>query len=349
MTASNSSAASPTAAPERTVGPAFTPSSTLAPTLTPTAAPLTTTLLFTGVIVPARCVQAALDRIGDPNHPYVEVGDTLRAADLSIGVFNATMSDRAERTGCQITYTLVGDPNNADALAAAGFDLMSVATNHIKDCGKMKSWCNEAFFDTLDNLQRVGIAAVGGGENLAAALQPVVLTVNGVRFGFVSLGDSKMDEFVFAGDTAPGIAHLDEQNARAAIAAARQAADVVIALPHWGSEDNWVANWIQRSQARYLVEAGADLVVGNHTHVLQGIQTIDGTDVFYGLGNFMFDQDLRDHRQGVILLVRFVGTRYAGYELIPVYHDRDGRIHFAGPPEAATILQNIRNASAPLQ
>ena len=78
-------------------------------------------------------------------------------------------------------------------LPRAGFDVMSVATNHIKDCGLNKSWCNEAFFDTLENLQRVGILTVGAGKNLEEALQPVVVTINGVRFGFVSLGDSKQD------------------------------------------------------------------------------------------------------------------------------------------------------------
>ncbi len=315
---------------------------TLLPTPQP---PVTTTLLFVGVIVPARCVQASLDALGDPDHPYKEVKPVISAADLAVGVFNATMSDRVTHTGCQKTYQLVGSPDNADAMARAGFDLMSVATNHIKDCGLMKGWCDFTFFDTLDNLKRVGIQTVGAGQDLQQALQPVVVTLNGVRFGFVSLGDSKMNEIVFASDTNPGIAYLDEENARQAITAARQAADVVIALPHWGSEDNYVPNWIQRQQAQYLVEAGADVVVGNHTHVVQAIQELEGKPVFYGLGNFVFDQDLRDHRQALILLVHFVGARFVGYELIPTVGDRDGRAHIAEPDEAASILEKIEAAS----
>jgi poly-gamma-glutamate synthesis protein (capsule biosynthesis protein) len=314
------------------------------PTLTATAVP-TTTLLFTGVIVPARCVQAALDTNGSPDHPYVEVKPVIQSADLAVGVYNATMSHRVEHTGCVDTYQLVGSPQNADALQRAGFDLMNVATNHIKDCGPMKSWCNETFFDTLENLRRVDIPYVGAGKDLEQALQPQVLVVNGVRFGFVALGDSKMDQSVFATETNPGIAHLDEANLRAAIAAARKVSDVVVAMPHWGSEDNYVPNWNQRTQARQLIAAGADLIVGNHTHVVQAIQEIDGIPVFYGLGNFVFDQGLRDHRQGVILLVKFRGTQYAGYELIPVRHDRDGRVHIVDPVEAAEIIENIRQAT----
>jgi poly-gamma-glutamate synthesis protein (capsule biosynthesis protein) len=234
-------------------------------------------------------------------------------------------------------------------MARAGFDVMSVATNHIKDCGLMKSWCDYAFFDTLDNLRRVGILPVGAGEDLEQALQPVVVTVNGVRYGFVSLGDSKLSETVFAAEGHPGIARLTEENIQAALAAARHIADVVIALPHWGSEDNRIPNWIQRQQAQMLVSAGADLVVGNHTHVVQAIQELDGVPVFYGLGNFVFDQDLRDHRQGVILLVRFLGTQYLGYELIPTHVDRDGRVHIADPEEAAEILERIEQISQAIQ
>ncbi len=323
--------------------PSATPT---APTNTATSTPEPITrLIFTGVIVPARCVQAHLDEIKNPDYPYEEVKHILSDADLSIGSFNAVMSKNVEHTGCVWTYQLVGSPDNADALKNAGFDLMSVATNHIKDCGLMQSWCENTFFDTLDNLKRVGILTVGAGANLSEALEPVVVTINGIRFGFVSLGDSKLSTTVFATEDHPGIAHLSEENMREAIAKARQQADVVIALPHWGPEDELLPNWIQRGQARYIVAAGADLVIGNHTHVVQAYQVIDDIPVFYGLGNFVFDQGLRDHRQGVILVITFEGTRYAGFEMIPTHVDPDGRVHLADAAESAEILERVETAS----
>jgi poly-gamma-glutamate synthesis protein (capsule biosynthesis protein) len=209
----------------------------------------------------------------------------------------------------------------------------------------MKSWCDYTFFDTLENLRRVGILTVGAGENLKKALEPVVVEIKGVRFGFVSLGDSKLSPVVFAGEDHPGIAHLNEENMRVAIQAARRVSDVVIVLPHWGSEDIILPNGIQRNQAQYIVDAGSDLVVGNHTHVVQAYQQIDGIQVFYGLGNFVFDQGLRDHRQGVILLIQFKGVDYIGYEMIPTHVDQDGRVHIADPEEAAEILERVRQAS----
>jgi poly-gamma-glutamate capsule biosynthesis protein CapA/YwtB (metallophosphatase superfamily) len=303
--------------------------------------------VFTGVIVPARCVQAAIDARQDPDYLYSEVKPFIAGADIAVGTLNATIGDLPPHTGCVSTYVLVGGSQNADALARAGFDVMSVATNHIKNCG-ISNCGDQAFFDTLMNLHRVGISPVGAGENHAQAMQPVVIEANGVRFGIVSLGH--IEPLAFAGEDTPGIAVLNEQNIRAAIAAARKESDVVIAMPHWGPEDSARPTYIQRDLAEVIVEAGADLVVGNHTHVLQGLQELDGVPVFYGLGNFVFDQTWAlDHQQGAILEVTFEGQRYAGYELLPTHVDGDGTVHLAGSEEAATILERVRQASQGLQ
>jgi poly-gamma-glutamate synthesis protein (capsule biosynthesis protein) len=334
------------------ITPTFTPFQPLpttavpSPTLTATPqSPPEITLLFTGVIVPARCVQTAIDARGEADYIFEQVRTILTQADLAVGTLNATMSDYPPRTGCRQTFVLVGGSSNADALQRAGFDLMSVATNHIKNCG-IGDCGDRAFLDTLDNLRRVNILPVGAGMNLAEAMQPVVVTVKGVRFGFVSLG--LVEPLAFASETTPGIAVLNEANLRAAIAAARQAADVVVAMPHMGPEDAPFPQEYQQEYARIAVEAGADLVVGNHTHVVQGIQQIDGVQVFYGLGNFVFDQDWDlAHQQGVIALVRFSGAQYTGYDLIPTHVDGDGTVRLAQGDEAAQILQRIQSASLP--
>jgi Bacterial capsule synthesis protein PGA_cap len=325
---------------ERTATSTQAPAETDEPEPTPLSE---TSLLFTGVIVPARCVQAAIDARGDSNYLFARVRDLISQADLAIGTLNATISDYPPHTGCVFTYVLVGSSSNADAMAAAGFDVMSVATNHIKNCG-LSNCGDRAFFDTLENLKRVGISPVGAGANLAEASRPVVKIVNGIRFGIVSLG--QIEPMAFAGENSPGIAVLTEESLREAVAAARQVSDVVIAMPHWGPEDVPNPNWSQRNLARVAVEAGADLIVGNHTHVVQAIQEIDGVPVFYGLGNFVFDQTwASDHMQGVILRLKFEGQRYLGYELIPTHVDGDGTVRLAGADEAAEILNRIWDAS----
>lgn len=330
--------------PTETYLPSPVPSPTL--TASPTVEP-EITLLFTGVIVPARCVQSGIDARGDAGYLFEDVRSLISGADLAVGTLNATLSDATPHTGCVFTYVLVGDTRSAVAMGEAGFDLMSVATNHIKNCS-LPNCGDRAFFDTLDALRLYGITPIGAGANLAEALQPVVVEVQGVRFGFVSLG--MVEPMAFAGEDSPGIAVLNGDNLRSAIAAAREISDVVIVMPHWGPEDTPNPNSYQLEYAQIAVDAGADLVVGNHTHVVQAIQEIDGIQVFYGLGNFVFDQtwDLA-HQQGVILLARFRGARFEGYELVPTHVDGDGAVHLAGAAEAAEILQRIEDASAALR
>ncbi len=323
------------------------PTATSIPTDTPTTRPAPDiTLLFTGVIVPARCVQSAIDARGDANYVYDEVRGAISSADLAIGTLNTTLSDLSTHTGCIETYVLVSDSRSAEAAAAAGFDVMSVATNHIMNCSGASCGdnYNRAFFDTLDNLRQNNILTVGAGLNLAEAMQPVVVEVKGVRFGIVSLG--MVDALRYAGENSPGIAALTDENLTGAISAARQESDVVIAMPHWGPEDVPDPNSYQLHYAQAAVDAGADVVVGNHTHVVQAIQDINGIDVFYGLGNFVFDQnwDLA-HQQGAMLLLHFSGAQYTGYELIPTHVDFDGTVHIAQGEEAESILQRIQEAS----
>jgi poly-gamma-glutamate capsule biosynthesis protein CapA/YwtB (metallophosphatase superfamily) len=263
---------------------------------------------------------------------------------------NTTLSDLSTHTGCIVTFVLVSDSRSAKAAGEAGFDVMSVATNHIKNCSGASCGdnYNRAFFDTLDNLRANNIQPVGAGMNQEDALQTAVAEVKGIRFGFVSLG--MVEPNAFAGEDSPGIAELTDENLRTAIVNARGESDVVIAMPHWGPEDSSDPNSYQLHFAQVAVEAGADVVVGNHTHVVQAIQQINGIDVFYGLGNFVFDQnwDLA-HQQGVILQLHFYGKEYAGYDLIPTHVDGDGTVHIAGAAEAEQVLQRIQDASEALR
>ena len=325
--------------------PTHTPITTQTYTPSPTSPPRIS-LLFTGIIVPGRCVQAAIDFRDDPGYPYSAVRHLIQEADLAIGTLNASISDYPPTTGCVPTFVLVGDARNATALAQAGFDVMSVATNHIKNCG-LANCGDRAFLDTLQNLRQAGVLPVGAGNNLAEALLPVVITIQGVRFGIVSLG--QIEPMTFAGEETPGIAELNEEHLRASIEAARQVSDVVIAMPHWGPEYSPNPNYYQLHFAQVAVEAGADLVVGNHTHVVQSVQELAGVQVFDGLGNFVFDQNWsRETQQGVILKVEFEGDRYLGYELIPTRVDGEGHVSLADETEAAEILERIEAASRKL-
>jgi poly-gamma-glutamate synthesis protein (capsule biosynthesis protein) len=308
--------------------------------------------LFTGAIVPGRCVQAAIDEQGNADFLYDDVREIISTADIAVGTLNAALSDYAPRTGCINTFVLVGGSNNADAMANAGFDVMSVATNHIKNCG-LSTCGDRAFWDTMDNLDRVGILPVGAGKNIEDAMQPVVVEKNGIRFGFISLGE--IESRAFADENTPGIAPLPEDfaeaedNLRSAIAAAKEISDVVIAMPHWGSDYSDTPNYRQLFFDQVAVEAGADLVIGNHPHVIQGMREIDGIPVFYSLGSFVFDQDWsRETQQGIVVVVTFRGRELSDYDVLPVHIDGNGHVYIAESPEAEEILTRFQELSADL-
>src|SRR4030042_6533088 len=130
-----------------------TPTPVILPTEATTKQPMPQiTLLFTGVIVPARCVQSAIDARGDADYIYDEVRGFISSADLAVGTLNTTLSDLSPHTGCADTYVLVSDSRSAEAASSAGFDVMSVATNHIKNCAGASCGgnYNRGFFSHLD-------------------------------------------------------------------------------------------------------------------------------------------------------------------------------------------------------
>ena len=300
-------------------------------------------LAFTGQIVPGRCVQAEVDAHGSADYIYEDVSDILTQVDWAIGTLNAALSDYAPQTGCVETFVLVGSSNNADAMADAGIDMMSVATNHIKNCSLTN--CGDiAFFDTLDNLNRVGIVPVGAGINLEEASRPVYVEIRGITFGFVSLGE--IEPLAFAGEDSPGIGILTEDTLVAEITEAKENADVVIFMPHWGPEYTHKPNPIQLRFAKIAVSAGADLVIGNHTHYIQGYEMLNGVPVFYGLGNFVFDQTQeRQRQQSVVLRVHFEGDEFVTFELIPTINEKNGTIHIANQNEAVEIFKYLRETN----
>jgi poly-gamma-glutamate synthesis protein (capsule biosynthesis protein) len=242
---------------------------------------------------------------------------------------------------------------NADAMANAGFDLMNMATNHIKNCG-LSSCGDRAFLDTLENLERVGIQKVGAGKNIDEAMTPTMIEKNGIRFGFVALGE--IESRAFASQDVPGIAPLPrdfetaEANLRSAIRAAREVSDVVIAMPHWGSDYSSAPNYRQLFFDQVAVEAGADLVIGTHPHVIQGMREIGGIPVFYSLGSFVFDQDWSlETQQGIVVVVTFQERTLLDYEVIPVHIDGDGHVQIAEPETYDEILGRFEALSDDLK
>jgi poly-gamma-glutamate synthesis protein (capsule biosynthesis protein) len=330
-------------------GPVDTPTAVTSPTATPvpTSTPVpVTTLLFTGDIIPARCTLAKLDAIGDYNAAFDALRPQLTGADITIGSLDSTLANSSVPIGCTPTFNLAGPAAFATALRDAGFDVMSHAANHIKDCGNANC-ADVAVTETIANLRANSIEPTGSGATLAEARTPAIVERNGVRFAFLAYDD--IATYYHASDTAAGAAPLDAATIADDIARARTMADVVVVLPHWGAEYTASPSARQREVSRIAAVAGAHLIVGNHAHWVAAHEQIGETFVAYALGNFVFDQDWSlETQQGAMLEVTFTGAAMTDSRYIPIHIYDEYQPRPAPEAEATQIIERIESASAAL-
>lgn len=338
---------------------AVTSAPTAAPVARPTATAViepspspepTITLMFTGDIQLGRCVYTLAQATGDLTSPFAALADTLSAADLTIGSLDGTISDVNPPGRCAEDHrNLLGPTAMLPGLTRAGFDVITTATNHARDCGLVRGCVYESLLDTRANLLAAGIQPVGTGADLAGALAPVILEVKGVRIAF--LGLSGIDASLWASPETPGTGPLDQKVYTAAVQAAAADSDLVVVLPHWGQEYKNELSWLQITHADALAAAGADLIVGNHPHRVQAIETLPtGSVVAYALGNFVFDQQWSDGSmftiQGIVLKVVLRGSEIVEVTPIPIQIFDNFQPRLAPAESAGMIAAEIEQSLA---
>ena len=237
------------------------------------------TIVFGGDVDLDRRVREVIARQG-VDAPWRGIGPTLRAADLAFLNLECAISTRG--TPENKTYTFRGDPSALRGAVNAGVDVFSLANNHTLDYGV------DAFFDTIRHVNAAGIKTTGAGRDLAAALKPAVFTVNGRRVAFLGLNAIVPHPKWKAGPDHPGMLWDDDAVITRAVRDARRVADIVIPYFHWGIEYTYSPSAAQRRAARTAIRAGATMVIGGHTHVLQPIEVVDGRLVAWSMSNLVF-------------------------------------------------------------
>jgi poly-gamma-glutamate synthesis protein (capsule biosynthesis protein) len=295
------------------------PTATSAPTLTPSATPDTrpVTIAITGDLMLARSVGQRLVATDDA-FPFTHTAEYLRGFDLTVGNLECVVSTLGAPQPKQ--YTFEAPVKSFERLVAAGFDIVSLANNHSGDYGKT------AFTDMLSKVPGYGLTPLGGGLNRAAAHTPVIRKVHGTTLGFLAYCEIQPENFA-ATDTSPGHAWLEEASMRADIQAARPQADFLIVFQHWGVEYETVESSHQQALARAAIDAGADLVVGAHPHVVQPHEIYQGKPIIYSLGNFVFDLMWGVAAVGNVLALTVQGSRLLDWKL------RAARIGDYGQPD----------------
>ena len=275
------------------------------------------TLLFVGDIMLSRGVGRMIAREADPRYPFLRIAEMTRKADFAFGNLEGVISDRGAPQGGG--YLFRAEPATADGLSYAGFDGLSVANNHSMDYGR------EAYDDTLARLTARGIAPI--------TKEPYVTTI----------GDAAVPLVAYA----PVLPSFDQAAAITTITTLRTSStlpqvDLIAVSLHWGEEYAQAPSKSQRELAHTLIDAGADLIIGHHSHVVQEIeryeakpfitpsssvipakagiqkQTLDypvkpDKDNFlgdatrvgyiaYSLGNFVFDQNFSEETMQGLML-----------------------------------------------
>jgi len=245
----------------------------------------------------------------DPNQCFELVREQLRRADIGFCQLEVNLTERGVRLP-QVRHTHRAKASSAQALARAGVGVVSFASNHCLD------WGPDGFFDTIENLRAAGLEVVGVGADIERARQPVFVERHGIRIAFLAYC-SILPAHYWADMKRPGCAPLraftiyepiepdqpgtparvhtyahraDLAALCADIAAAKQRADHVVVSMHWGIHfvPAVIADY-QREAAHRAIDAGADLILGHHAHILKGAEVYRGKTILYSIGNFAVD------------------------------------------------------------
>ncbi len=262
----------------------------------------------------------------------------LQKVDILVANNEFPFTDRGTPTEGK-TYTFRADTGTVSYLHDMGVDAAVLANNHIYDFGEV------GLLDTLDTLEGAGIPYVGAGRNLKEASAPVYYIVNDMKIALVAATQiERLDNPDTKGatqETAGVFRCWDPELLYETVKLAKENSDFVIVYIHWGTENVSEPDWAQLEQAPKLAEAGADLIIGDHPHCLQGITYFDDTPVIYSMGNFWFNSKTVDTGMVKVTINR---DGLKSFQFIPAVQS-DCRVNLAAGEEKERILSYMRDLS----
>lgn len=309
------------------------------------AADGTFTITFAGDILmdPGYAAGDALTKRGAEGSFDEEALSIMRNADLF--VVNNEFAFTSRGTAVSKQYNFRADPKNAQILKDMGADLVTLGNNHTYDYGE------EGLLDTLDTLKTAGVPYIGAGKDLEEASSPAVYTISGFRISLVNA------ETILFNSNPPAQCALEGKPGTfdcyrpemlfEAVRKAKAESDYCIAVLHWGSEGKSTPNEKQLMLSRGAAEAGADLIIGGHPHVLQTIGRAGAVPVVYSLGNYLFHSGTYD--TGVIQAVfRPSEKRLESLRFVPM-QCRNMKVFTLSGSEKERLLKYMRSLSPEVQ
>jgi len=275
-------------------------------------------LSATGDIMLGRRVGKLLDENGWES-AYRGFSDLFNRSDLVFGNLECSLSDRGEKLLGKGIW-LRASPDKADLLKEGGFSLVSLANNHILDYG------NDALLDTISFLDEKEIGHVGAGKDIEAAREPEIFKKGDTSIGFLAYNEFsyyfwsyKEKRKFLAEKDLPGTAPMDLSPLIEDVKKLKSSVDMVAVSLHWGIEESNNETQEQRRIAHALIDAGADIIIGHHPHVIQGLEIYKNRPILYSLGNYIFDQNDENNKQGMVAEIEILKGELQALSLYPLY------------------------------
>ncbi|WP_353096539.1 CapA family protein [Tissierella praeacuta] len=271
-----------------------------------------TTISLVGDILMDGSVRVHINKNGI-EYPWEMVKNYFQEDDITIGNLETSITTKGTKWANK-KFNFRSDPKNLKAMKEAGIDIVSVANNHSLDYG------HDGFLDTLNYLDKYEIKMVGGGKNKQEAMEGIIVEKNGVKVGVLSFSRVVPDVKWYATDKRSGIVGAYDVHIKGIvdrIKEMKEEVDVLVLSIHWGVERSNIPRKSEIDLARKLVDAGADIVMGHHPHVLQGIEIYNGKPIFYSLGNFVFGSKNGLTSNTIIGQINLIGKDIESIQIIP--------------------------------
>jgi len=265
-----------------------------------------------------------------------EVVDIMTSADIMVANNEFTVSNRGSKMPNKY-YTFRGSPERLSIYEEMGVDLVTLANNHVYDFGEI------AFYDLLDSLEDYNIPYIGAGRNITEAMEPYYFYINGYKIAFVNA--TRAEKYILtpeAKTNSGGVFRCyDPTNFINVISETKKSSDFVVALVHWGKEDSTDLEQVQLDTSKQYIEAGADIIVGTHAHILQGIDFYNDKPIIYNLGDFIFNNETKDT---AIFQMQITDNGELKYQFIPC-KEEDEYTYLLKDSEKTRVLNKIAKLS----
>lgn len=318
---------------------AATPTPSPSPTPTVPAGPTAVTVTAGGDVIGGFGVSGVVGSMG--SGLFRSIASFFKSSDFGFVNLESPLTYGGDPQGWK-DVIIKGNPALAPAMAKSGINVVTMANNHAGDMG------DSGLLDSFKYCKKAGITVVGAGKNLKTAQAGAVLKTDGARTAFLGFSDVLPVGYPATSSspgTSPGRANINAVKAN--IRAVAKKADYVFVGWHWNLEYKRAPSYLESSEGKAAIDAGADIVFAHHAHLLDGVQAYHGGLICYSLGNLVFSGFAGETAQTVLVKAK-VTPHAIDAKLIPVQISGSGVPTVASGSTGLSILQRVKTLSVAL-